>query len=173
MSNFAILDSQVKRAWKTKRFANGGKINLGNTNNEQFFIVKSDGVFEIEATERGVQICTNPKGNVSKRDYITTNRSNFLQHSRGHTHPKGRRSDRLELTPGPEDGGIAKDAAVFGKPSYLIANKACYSIFWTGTKFVITELDGSGPRQSKLDAVAAEWVNRPPGFYTCKRFPKS
>ncbi|MDA8708450.1 hypothetical protein N9M10_03655 [Hellea sp.] len=53
MSKFKELDNHVSKAWHTKKFSDGSKIKLGRTDYEHAFIVKADGIFEIEVNERG------------------------------------------------------------------------------------------------------------------------
>ena len=168
---FLDLDIAVKAAWRTREFVGGRPINLGSTRTEQFFYVKSDGVYEVMASETGRRVCTGGGRPKSVQAYATAPASAFKMFARGHTHPRGPRKFRIEQTPGPEDGAIAKQAARYGKPSYLIARRGCFRIYWNGKSFDLEQIAGRSVGKSKFEDVAQDWMNAPPSSRTCQRFP--
>lgn len=157
MTDHSQLDAHVKRAWQSRKFSDGAKIDLGRTDDEQGFIVRPDGIFEVEVVERGVRICSLGGGRKEERVYTRMNLKVLGSHAGGHTHPKGK-DGRISQKPGPKDGHIARYLSRNGKPSYVIANAGAYAVEWNGSAFDIRTLIGKRISGSVARNISEQWV---------------
>lgn len=136
-----------------KKFSDGTVMNLDQGADEQGFIVKPDGIFEIQIKNQKIYNCKDG------REIVATsfNLKSFMGYAGGHTHPKG-----VEKYPGPIDGDIAKNRFNAGKLSYVITYKGAYAIEWTGISFVIRNLIGMKLSDKKIKALIKKWTKNKP-----------
>lgn len=153
VNNFLHLDNHVRNAWVTKKFSDGTILDLSNGANEQGFIVKTDGIFEIKIKNQKVYNCKDGREIVA----TTFNLNSFMGYAGGHTHPRG-----VEKYPGPVDGNIAKNRFNDGKISYVITYKGAYAVEWTGTTFIIRNLIGFKISDKKIQSLINKWTKNKP-----------
>ncbi len=155
MSNpykFHSLDQQVIKAWRSRTFSDGSKIQL-NSDKEQGFIVKPDAILEVQTKRQQIIKCNRGKEVVVTR----FNPSVFAGYAGGHTHPKG-----TETFPGPLDSQIAKLLFASQKLSYVISIKGAYAIEYTGNTYLIRTISGKIMSERRIKRQIKIWLKQKP-----------
>lgn len=153
LNRFTHLDNHVRKAWLSKTFTDGTKINLNSETKEQGFIVKSDGIFEVQVQSQRIHKCKDGREIIAS----TFNPNAFMGHAGGHTHPR-----EAEQKPGPLDGNIAKRLFTYGKLSYVITYKGAYAVEWTGQSYVVRNLVGKQLSEKKIKKLVKKWGQNKP-----------
>ena len=124
---------------------------------EQAFVVKPDGIYEVDVERYEIYTCRRGGKTVSgPRTVIST--SKMRNFAGGHTHPEGK-DGKVSPYPGPGDNKLAQILGLYERDTYVMSSKGVYAVAFDKAqdKYFVRTVTGKRIPTSEKKALIWRW----------------